>query len=125
MRMAPCERLGENVEKKDSFFIHASYRSFCRIAGKIAPKRRLSGEDFVEAESFGDRDKICRIFAAECYELAKQFAERNKEKLSLQYAKLAARLLNLSLRPKRLQDLEEIKKALAKLKGLERAPGIG
>jgi hypothetical protein len=120
--MVPSERLEENVEKKDSFFIHASYRSFCRIARKIAPKRKLSGKDFVKAESFGDRDKICRIFAAECYELAKQFAEKKKEKLSLQYAKLAARLLNLSLRPKRLQDLEEIKKVLAELKG-EKAPG--
>jgi hypothetical protein len=30
--------------------------------------------------------------------------------------KLAAKLLGLSLRPKKLSDLEEIKKALAKLK---------
>jgi hypothetical protein len=108
-----------NVQKKDSFFYHALNRSFCRVVHKIAPRprrKKLSGKTFKEAESFGDRDMVCRVFAAECYDLAKKFADAGQLKVSLQYAKLAARLLNMSLRPKRLQDLEEIKKALAKLK---------
>jgi NTP pyrophosphatase (non-canonical NTP hydrolase) len=67
---------------------------------------------------------MCRVLGAECYELAEKFRKRDK-KLSLQYMKLAAKLLGLSLRPKKLDDLEQIKKALAELKGLERAPGIG
>jgi hypothetical protein len=87
----------------------------------------LSGRDFKKAESFGDRDVVCRIFAAECYDLAKKFADAGQLKVSLQYAKLAARLLNMSMRPRRLQDLEEIKKVLAGLKekkiGLENSSG--
>ena len=49
-------------------------RSFCRVARRIAlsPRRNLSGRrDSKKAESFADRDMVCRIFAAECYDLAK------------------------------------------------------
>ena len=64
-----------------------------------------------------------RIFAAECYEIAEKYAKAKqpKQKLALQYMKLAAKLLGLSLRPKKLSDLDEIKKALAKLKAQEPA----
>lgn len=103
------------MRKKNIFFQHMIYRSFCRIA------KKLKGKDFVDAESFKARDKIMRIFAAECFELAEKLGKQRKEKLALQYAKLAAKLLGLSLRPKKLSDLDEIKKALAKLKS-EKAP---
>src|SRR4030043_1188401 len=85
-----------NAEKKRCFFYHALNRSFCRVARRIAstPRRKLSGKDFKKAESFADRDMVCRIFAAECYDLAKKFADAGQLKVSLQYAKLAARLLN-------------------------------
>jgi len=79
-------------------------------------KKKLNGKDFVDAEAFKARDKICRVFAAECFELAQKFAEQKEEKLALQYTKLACKLLGLSLRPKKFSDLEEITKALAKLK---------
>jgi hypothetical protein len=100
-------------EKKNSFFLHEYHRAFVRIA------RRLDKKSFIDAESFAARDKICRIFAAECFELSQKFARQGEEKLSLQYMKLAAKLLGLSLRPKKLSDIEEIKKALAKLKEQE------
>ena len=102
------------VRKKIYFFsAHETYRVFCRIA------RKLKKKDFVNAESFAARDKICRVFAAECFELAQKFAKQGNEKLSLQYTKLAAKLLGLSLRPKKLEDIEMIKKALADLKAEE------
>jgi hypothetical protein len=85
--------------------------------------KKLQKKDFVEAESFAARDKICRVFAAECFELAQKFAREGEEKLSLQYIKLAAKLLGLSLRPKKLEDIEAIKKALAKLKAEEPEQG--
>jgi len=98
------------TKKKNSFFCPDEYHAFARIA------RRLKKRDFVRAESFADRDEVCRVFAAECFELSQKFANNDNLKLSLQYAKLAARLLGLSLRPKKLSDLDEIKKAIAKLK---------
>jgi len=102
------------VQKKNIFFFtRETYRVFHRIAKKLQKK------DFVNAESFAARDKICRVFAAECFELAQKFAKQGEEKLSLQYTKLAAKLLGLSLRPKKLQDIEAIKKALAELKAEE------
>jgi hypothetical protein len=101
------------VEKKYFFSARETYRVFRRIA------KKLNKRDFVEAESFGARDKICRVFAAECFELAQKFAKQGEEKLSLQYTKLAAKLLGLSLRPKKLEDIEQIKRVLAELKAEE------
>jgi len=99
-----------NDEKKYFFY---TYRAFRRVTREL---EKLQGKDFVKAESFSDRDRISRIFAAECYELAKEFAKARKHKLSLQYMKLACKLLNMSLRPKKLSDLEEIRKVLAQVK---------
>jgi len=103
-------------QKKNIFFFTREIHSvFCRAAEK------LEGKDFVDAESFAARDRICRVFAAECFELAKQLEKKGKQgkKLSLQYMKLAAKLLGMSLRPKKLEDIEAIKKALADLKAQE------
>jgi hypothetical protein len=103
------------MKKKNIFFNHALYyRSFARIT------RKLKAEDFVDADSFKARDEVMRVFAAECFELAQKFAEQRKEKLALQYAKLSAKLLGLSLRPKKLSDLDESKRALAELKAQEK-----
>jgi hypothetical protein len=99
-----------NDEKK-YFFI--TYSVFGRIAREL---EKLKAKDFVTAESFSERDRISRIFAAECYKLAKKFAKEKKHKLSLQYMKLACKLLNMSLKPKKLSDLEEIRKVLAQVK---------
>lgn len=103
-----------NDEKKNSFFYHAGDEGYRRVFCRIA--RKLKKKDFVAAESFAARDEVCRVFAAECFALSQSFAKAGNEKLSLQYAKLAARLLGLSLRPKKMSDLDEIKKAIAKLK---------
>ena len=102
-------------KKNIFFFTQEPYRVFQRISKKLEKK------DFVDAESFAERDKICRIFASECFELAEKFATRGKEgkKLSLQYMKLAAKLLGMSLRPKKLEDIEAIRKTLADLKAQE------
>ena len=106
---------GGSMQKKNIFFIHSIYyRSFARIT------RRLKAEDFVAADSFKTRDEVMRVFAAECYELADEFAKQNKQRMALQYAKLSAKLLGLSLRPKKLSDLDEIKRALAELKAQEK-----
>ncbi|MDI9577058.1 MAG: hypothetical protein QM398_02845 [Thermoproteota archaeon] len=108
-------RKDELVEnKKNIFFPHIVYRSFSRIT------RKLTAKDFVDADSFKARDDIMRIFAAECFELAQKFAEEKNEKLALQYTKLSAKMLGLSLRPKKLSDLDEIKRVLAELKAQEK-----
>ncbi len=107
------------VKKKNSFFCSVNHEYYRTVFSRIT--RKLKKKDFADAESFADRDQVCRNFAAECFDLSRKFAANGNEKLSLQYAKLAARLLGLSLRPKKLSDLDEIKKALARLKEQEKA----
>ena len=87
----------------------AYYHAFARLA------RNVQSEDFTRAKSYVARDKVCRMLASECYELAQRFAQEKKYKCSLQYMKLAAKLLGMSLRPKKLSDLDAIKKTLAGL----------
>ena len=94
--------------KKKYFFLQ--YRALARIA------RKVQSEDFSRADSYEARDYLCRLLAAECFEVADRFKDEGDERLTLQYMKLAAKLLGLSLRPKKLSDLEEIKRALDKLK---------
>lgn len=96
--------------RKNSFFCHSAYyRAFARLA------RKIHGEDFVHAYSYSARDELSRMVAGECYDLAQEFAKAGEQELSLQYMNLAARLLDMSLRPKKLLDLEEIKRTLARL----------
>ena len=100
----------KSLQEKNIFFIcRIQYRSFARLV------RKVRGEDFAYAESYAARDHLCRLLAKECFEMAERFKTAD-EKLSLQYIKLATKLLGLSLRPKKLSDLEEIKRALAKLR---------
>jgi uncharacterized protein YabN with tetrapyrrole methylase and pyrophosphatase domain len=94
--------------KKNIFF--QQYQVLARIA------RKVRGEDFPRADSYAARDYLCRLLAAECFELGERFKAEGEDKLSLQYMKLTAKLLGLSLRPKKLGDLDEIRKAIAKLK---------
>jgi hypothetical protein len=107
--------LWERMNKKRILFFQHTLR---RI-------RRLKKRDFVDAETFTARDKICRVFAAECFEKAQELANRAqpKEKLSLQYMKLAIKLFGLSFKPKKLEDIEAIQKAVADLKANESKEG--
>ncbi len=101
-------------KKRNLFFVAKNGESFRQIFPRVA--RKLRRRDFVDAVTFADRDRVCRAFAAECFDQSKFFATIQEERLSLQYAKLAARLLGMSLRPKKLSDLDEIKKEIARLK---------
>ena len=104
------------LKKKNSFFLQ--YRATLRFV------RKVRGEDFSQAKSYIARDEVCRLLAAECYGLAKKFAREDEQKLSLQYIKLAAKLLGLSLKPKKLSDLDEIKKAINRMKEKGTEPNL-
>ena len=51
------------LEKKNSFFYHTLRRI-----------RKLKKRDFVDAETFTARDKLCRVSAAECFEKTQKLA---------------------------------------------------
>ena len=100
------------LRTRDSSYYHSIYyRAFARLTRNVRKK------DFTSAQSYAERDEVSRMLAAECYGLAQKFANEGKPNLSLQYTKLAAKLLGMSLRPKKLLDLEDIKRTLARLNG--------
>ena len=54
--------------------------------------------------------------AAQCYEIAENFGKRNRRKEQLKWMKLVARFLRLCIEPKKLVELEKIKRELAEIK---------
>jgi len=77
-------------------------------------KTRLR-DQIVHAESWPERDRLLKSLAAKCYEIANSFIESDPDK-ALKWMRVVAKLLSLSFVPKRLDDMELIKKELAALK---------
>jgi len=78
--------------------------------GKIRLRDRI-----VQAETWSERDQIVKSLAAKCYDIAQKFSESDPDR-SLKWMKVVARLLAISFTPKKNDDLELIKKEIAKLK---------
>jgi hypothetical protein len=92
--------------KKNIFFLQ--YKVLARIA------RKVRKEDFPRADLYVARNYVCRLLAAECFEVADRFKREREEKLSLPYMELAATVLGLSLGPKKLKSHPRYQCALYK-----------
>jgi len=86
------------------------------LEGPRRKKTKRIKDRIVQADSFTERDEVVRSLAGRAYEVALKFEEEGDREQQLKWLKLVARLLELSLEPKKLADLEEIKKALAEIK---------
>lgn len=77
-------------------------------------KTRLR-DQIIHAETWPERDQLLKSLAAKAYDVAHSFMEVDPDK-ALKWMRLVAKLLSLSFVPKRLDDLELIKKELETLK---------
>ena len=77
-------------------------------------KTRLR-DQIIHAESWPERDRLLKSLAAKCYEVANSFMEADPDK-ALKWMRLVSKLLSLSFVPKRLEDLELVKKEVAEVK---------
>jgi hypothetical protein len=71
-------------------------------------------DQILRAETWPERDRLLRSLAAKCYDVANAY-EGEPEK-QLKWMRMVAKLLGLSFVPKRLEDLELIKRELAEVK---------
>jgi hypothetical protein len=81
---------------------------------RLTQKTRLR-DQIIHAETWPERDQLLKSLAAKAYDVAHSFMEVDPDK-ALKWMRLVAKLLSLSFVPKRLDDLELIKKELATLK---------
>ncbi len=90
------------------------------IAKPMIIPRKLSRtrlrDQILHAQTWPERDQLLRSLAAKCYDVANNFVQQGDTEQSLKWLKLVARLLNLSFTPKKLEDLEAIRKELEKVK---------
>jgi hypothetical protein len=91
----------------------ASEKPVGRARRRIA-KTRLR-DQIVHAESWPERDRLLKSLAAKCYDVANSFIESDADK-ALKWMRIVAKLLSLSFVPKRLEDLELVKKEVAEVK---------
>jgi len=103
-----------------SSFEKIFFDTLVEVAGILGVPRRKKTrrikDRIVQADSFTERDEVVRSLAGRAYEVALKFEEEGDREQQLKWLKLVARLLELSLEPKKLADLEEIKRALAEIK---------
>ena len=77
-------------------------------------KTRLH-DQIVHADTWPERDQLLKSLAAKAYDVAHGFMDSDPDK-ALKWMRVVAKLLSLSFVPKKLDDLELIKKELAALK---------
>jgi len=71
-------------------------------------------DQILHAQTWPERDKLLRSLAAKCYDVANTYKDEPDK--ALKWIRLVAKLLGLSFVPKRLEDLETIKKEVAEVK---------
>jgi len=83
-----------------------------RISRRV--KRTRLHDQIVHADSWPERDQLLKSLAAKAYDIAHSFMDSDPDK-ALKWMRVVAKLLSLSFVPKRLDDLELIKRELAAL----------
>jgi len=89
------------------------------IAKRHRATRRTSKmrirDQILRAETWPERDQLLKSLAAKAYDIAHSFMDSDPDK-ALKWMRAVAKLLSLSFVPKKLDDLELIKRELAALK---------
>jgi len=84
-----------------------------QVMRRITSKTRIR-DQILHAQTWPERDKLLRSLAAKCYDVANTYKDEPDK--ALKWIRLVAKLLGLSFVPKRLEDLETIKKEVAEVK---------
>jgi hypothetical protein len=77
-------------------------------------KTRLH-DQIIHADTWPERDQLLKSLAAKAYDVAHSFMGGDPDK-ALKWMRLVAKLLSLSFMPKKLEDMELLKKEIAALK---------
>jgi hypothetical protein len=96
------------LEGESRIAAHAKTRTR-KISGETKLPRHLN-RALIYAETWNERDLLCRRLAAFCYDLAKSFLAAKDPKNALKWMNLAARLLKLSMDPKKQYQEEQIER---------------
>jgi ribosomal protein L29 len=141
VRQKKLEKDTEALIKKEFFYVYNAYAAFAnayektfarprrrqvrivkafRMAGPIKHRAEEKHLDraIVAAESWSERDKLCRRLASHCYQTAHWFEKNGDHKQAAKWMNLALRFLRLSMDPKSKEDLELVKKELAEVKAM-------
>jgi len=83
---------------------------------RIARVSRHLDRAIMDAETWDDRDKLCRRLSSHCYRTAQQFMKGGDCEQATKWMNLVLRFLRLSIDPKAREDVDRVEKELAELK---------
>jgi len=83
---------------------------------RIARLSRHLDRAIQDAETWEDRDKLCRRLSSHCYRTAQQFMKGGDCEQAAKWMNLVLRFLRLSIDPKAREDVDRVEKELADLK---------
>jgi hypothetical protein len=142
VRQKKLEKDADGLSKKEFFMLYSAFAAFANVLEEekkrfptvktsrtlmLRQARRRQGlpkhldRAIIEAETYSERDLLCRRLASQCYRLSQQFTKNSDYKQAVKWMNLALRFLRLSLDPKAKQmdekfeaELDELKAAMKK-----------
>ena len=114
----------DDLLKKELLLVYNAYAAFANAYEQTfkKQKRRVKLQEhldraIIQAETYPERDLLCRRLASQCYKFSKMFMKNGDYKQSIKWMHLALRFIRLSMDPKK-QAVDE--KFEAELKALEK-----
>lgn len=114
----------DELLKKELLLVYNAYAAFANAYERTfaKQKRRVKLPEhldraIVKAETYPERDLLCRRLASQCYKFSKFFMNQGDYKQAVKWMGMALRFLRLSMDPKK-QAMDE--KIEAELKALEK-----
>jgi len=114
----------DDLLKKELLLVYNAYAAFANAYEQTfkKQKRRVKLPEhldraIIQAETYPERDLLCRRLASQCYKFSKMSMKNGDYKQSVKWMHLALRFIRLSMDPKK-QAVDE--KFTAELEALER-----
>jgi hypothetical protein len=93
------------------------------MAKKVEPEEKHLGPAIAKADTWSQRDRLCRRLSSFCYSLAKDFLKAKDFKNAQKWMNLSLRYLRLSMHPKEQfseEELQKLKDMVEEIRDLQR-----
>jgi len=114
----------DDLLKKELLLVYNAYAAFANAYEQTfkKQKRRVKLPEhldraIIKAETYPERDLLCRRLASQCYKFSKMFMKNGDYKQAVKWMGMALRFLRLSMDPKKQAADEKFE---AELKALEK-----
>ena len=117
-----AEKDADALLKKELFLVYNAYAAFANAYEQTFAKQKKRAKlpehldrAILQAETYPERDLLCRRLASQCYKFSKMFMKNGDYKMAVKWMNLALRFLRLSMDPKKQAMDEKFEAELSEL----------